>query len=149
MFSGHCNKTVSHPMNGVNWTATRLSQHYSLFPISPQDQRPQERIFSCCHPTGPHWHSSRLEMSSPSSITSSFIEWLKPPRTESLARLRTNSLGLFALTVLINLLPLPSFWTSISVVQGYTPANFLYWSLCATRMSLATLAREATNDVEK
>ena len=75
-------------------------------------------------------------MSHPSSITSSLLDWLKPPRAEALSRLRTNSVGLFTLTILVHLLPLPSFWTSVSVVQRRTPANILYYGLCA----LGTLA---------
>ncbi|EPT01150.1 hypothetical protein FOMPIDRAFT_1049125 [Fomitopsis schrenkii] len=69
------------------------------------------------------------------------LDWLKPSRGEAIARLRTNALGLLTITIITNLLPLPSPWTAVATVRGRAPVNTLYYGLCALEVfALALLA---------
>lgn len=51
-------------------------------------------------------------------MSAAILNWLKPRRSEAVARIRSNGLGLLVLFVVTNLLPFPSLWTAISLVWG-------------------------------
>ncbi|KZT69237.1 hypothetical protein DAEQUDRAFT_765562 [Daedalea quercina L-15889] len=73
-------------------------------------------------------------------VATNILDWLKPPRGEALARLRTNSLGLLTLTVLTNLLPLPPPWTAVSTIRKNAPVGTFYYAFCAVEvLALAVL----------
>ncbi|GBE86542.1 hypothetical protein BKA93DRAFT_817486 [Sparassis latifolia] len=74
--------------------------------------------------------TSRTLSSSTVAASSSLFDSLKLPRSEALARLRTNTIGIFILTVLTTLLPLPSLWTALSIVRSHAPVSTLYYTLC-------------------
>ncbi|CCM00593.1 uncharacterized protein FIBRA_02629 [Fibroporia radiculosa] len=73
--------------------------------------------------------------------TSTILDWLKPPRGEAIARLRTNVLGMFTLALLTHLLPLPSPWIAIAILRGKASSSSIYYNLCALEtLVLAVLA---------
>ncbi|KAH9839715.1 uncharacterized protein C8Q71DRAFT_460234 [Rhodofomes roseus] len=76
-------------------------------------------------------HPAAKSSLSPQLAATTILDWLKPPRGEALARLRTNGLGLLTLTVLTNLLPLPSPWVAIATVRKNLPVSTFYYGLCA------------------
>ncbi|OBZ74195.1 hypothetical protein A0H81_06183 [Grifola frondosa] len=78
--------------------------------------------------------SSAKSTSSPISTTPSVLDYLKLTPSEAATRLRTNALGLLALVVLTNLLPLPSLWSSFNVVRERRYANSLYYYLCTLEL---------------
>ena len=59
------------------------------------------------------------------------LDWFKPLRSEALTRLRINSVGLVGLTVLANLLPVPSPWRALDVVWGQSVGKGPYYYVCA------------------
>ncbi|OCH96271.1 hypothetical protein OBBRIDRAFT_765793 [Obba rivulosa] len=75
----------------------------------------------------------------PSTVAVDITEWLKPPRSEALARLRTNSLGLITLAILTHLLPLPSPWTALAVVRERISAGSAYYYLCLFELLAVTI----------
>lgn len=72
--------------------------------------------------------------------TTTILDWLKPPRGEAIARLRTNTLGMFTLAVLTHLLPLPSPWTAVATLRGKASSSTMYYNLCAVGMSSLCMA---------
>ncbi|KAI1790094.1 hypothetical protein LXA43DRAFT_1018289 [Ganoderma leucocontextum] len=62
------------------------------------------------------------------------LDWFKPLRSEALARLRINTIGLVSLTVLANLLPVPSPWRALDVVWGQSVGNGPYYYVCAAEL---------------
>ncbi|KAH9941972.1 hypothetical protein B0H21DRAFT_541805 [Amylocystis lapponica] len=74
---------------------------------------------------------------SPSSQPA-ILDWFKPSPHEALARLRSNSLGLLTLTILTNLLPLPSPWDAISALRRNTTST-PYYILCALEVLVLAL----------
>ena len=67
----------------------------------------------------------------PQLAATNIFDWLKPSRSEAIARLRTNCLGLLTIAIVTNLLPLPSPWTAIATVRGHAPVNTFYYGFCA------------------
>ncbi|KAI0692435.1 hypothetical protein BC835DRAFT_52957 [Cytidiella melzeri] len=75
------------------------------------------------------------------------LDRLKPPRSEAVARVRTNGVGLFVVLIATNLLPLPGPYEAIRLVwQSYNyrfkgrEAVTVWWVLClAEIVVLATL----------
>lgn len=63
--------------------------------------------------------------------SSSILDWFKPLRNEAIARLRTNAVGLVGLTVVCNLLPVPSPWRAFDVVWRRRHGSGPYFYLCA------------------
>ena len=63
------------------------------------------------------------------------LDWIKPTRGEAVARLRTNTVGLVGVTILCNLLPIPSPWRAFDVVWKRRPMGATYFYLCAAGMS--------------
>ncbi len=63
-------------------------------------------------------------------------DFLKPRRNEAVARIRTNGMGLVAVLIITNLLPLPSPWTAFRVIwegtSGYGGMGVpsWWWALC-------------------
>ncbi len=65
------------------------------------------------------------------ATATSILDWFKPLRSEAVARLRTNSVGLVGLAILSNLLPVPSLWRAFDVVWQRRPVTAPYYYLCA------------------
>ena len=64
------------------------------------------------------------------------LDWFKPLRSEAVARLRTNSVGLVGLAILSHLLPVPSPWRAFDVVWGRNVGKGPYYYICAAGESL-------------
>lgn len=69
-------------------------------------------------------------------MSSKVLDWLKPQRSEAVARLRSNGLGLLVVFIVTSLLPLPSplaalslLWTS-KYLRYDTTAGSGWWLLC-------------------
>ncbi|EIW53651.1 uncharacterized protein TRAVEDRAFT_133127 [Trametes versicolor FP-101664 SS1] len=71
-----------------------------------------------------------------SSSSASLLDWFKPLRSEAIARLRTNTVGLVGLVILSNLLPVPSPWRAFDVVWQRRPTSAPYYYLCAAEIAL-------------
>ncbi|RPD54247.1 hypothetical protein L226DRAFT_540030 [Lentinus tigrinus ALCF2SS1-7] len=72
----------------------------------------------------------------PAPTSTSILDWFKPLRSEAVARLRTNSIGLVGLAILSNLLPVPSLWRAFDVVWQRRPVTAPYYYLCAVELLL-------------
>ena len=83
----------------------------------------------------------------PQLAATNILDWLKPSRSEAIARLRTNCLGLFTITIITNLLPLPSPWTAIAIVRGHAPVNTLYYGFCALGTRLLVVGCHLTDTI--
>ena len=75
--------------------------------------------------------SSQGKMEVTALSSTSVLDWFKPLRSEAIARLRTNSVGLVGLAILSNLLPVPSLWRAFDVVWQRRPVAAPYYYLCA------------------
>ncbi|KAH8104117.1 hypothetical protein BXZ70DRAFT_685073 [Cristinia sonorae] len=64
--------------------------------------------------------------------TQSLMDWLKPRRSEAIARIRSNAFGLIALLISTLLSPLPNLWTAFRVVSTHADVGAFWWFLCAT-----------------
>ena len=69
--------------------------------------------------------------------SSSVLDNIKPQRAEALARIRTNGMGLLAVFITTNLLPLPGPWEAVwQVWQSYNyrfsgkEEVTVWWLLC-------------------
>ncbi|KAI0364995.1 hypothetical protein BV20DRAFT_973690 [Pilatotrama ljubarskyi] len=71
-----------------------------------------------------------------STSSASVLDWFKPLRSEAIARLRTNVVGLVGAAVLSNLLPVPSVWRAFDVVWQRRPTSAPYYYLCAAELTL-------------
>ncbi|CDO71520.1 hypothetical protein BN946_scf184910.g19 [Trametes cinnabarina] len=74
-----------------------------------------------------------------STSSTSVLDWFKPIRSEAIARLRTNSVGLVGLVIFTNLLPVPSLWTAFDVIWHSKPTTAPYYYLCAVELGLLAL----------
>ncbi|KAI0768278.1 hypothetical protein BD413DRAFT_564986 [Trametes elegans] len=79
---------------------------------------------------------SRVAVTPAPASSTSILDWFKPLRSEAIARLRTNSVGLVGFVIISNLLPVPSLWTAFDVVWRQRPASTPYYSLCAAELVL-------------
>jgi len=64
----------------------------------------------------------------------SLTSFLIPRRSEAVARLRSNGIGLITLTILTQLLPLPSPWDAFRVVSKGEDTTATWWGVCAIEM---------------
>ncbi|TBU41478.1 hypothetical protein BD309DRAFT_1002434 [Dichomitus squalens] len=62
------------------------------------------------------------------------LDWFKPLRSEAIARLRTNSVGLAGLAILSHLLPVPSPWRAFHTVWGRNVGSGPYYYICAAEL---------------
>ncbi|KAH9847013.1 hypothetical protein C2E23DRAFT_850329 [Lenzites betulinus] len=83
-------------------------------------------------------HKARAAVAAPSSSASP-LDWLKPLRNEAIARLRTNTIGLVGISILSNLLPIPSPWRVFDVVWRQKPTSAPYYYLCLAELSLLAI----------
>ncbi|KAI0357873.1 hypothetical protein OH77DRAFT_1422008 [Trametes cingulata] len=74
-----------------------------------------------------------------STSSTSVLDWFKPLRSEAIARLRTNVVGLVGFAVLSNLLPVPSFWRAFDVVWQRRQVSAPYYYLCAAELALVAI----------
>ena len=82
-------------------------------------------------------HQAKMAVSAGSSTaTASLVDWFKPLRSEAIARLRMNAVGLVGLTIFTNLLPVPSPWKAVDVVWRQRPTSAPYYYLCLAGTSL-------------
>ncbi|KAJ3015780.1 hypothetical protein NUW54_g949 [Trametes sanguinea] len=85
-------------------------------------------------------HQAKMAVTAVSSASStSVLDWFKPIRSEAIARLRTNSVGLVGLVIFTNLLPVPSLWRAFDVVWQGRPTSAPHYYLCAAELGLLTL----------
>ncbi|KAI0654138.1 hypothetical protein C8Q70DRAFT_926369 [Cubamyces menziesii] len=71
-----------------------------------------------------------------STATASLVDWFKPLRSEAIARLRMNAVGLVGLTIFTNLLPVPSPWKAVDVVWRQRPTSAPYYYLCLAELAM-------------
>jgi len=75
----------------------------------------------------------------PSVSAQSLTSFLKPRRSEAIARLRSNAIGFITITIISQLTPLPSPWDAFHVVTGGEDASVLWWGACAIEMTLIAI----------
>ncbi|KAI8972438.1 hypothetical protein BD414DRAFT_500311 [Trametes punicea] len=84
-------------------------------------------------------HQAKVAVTTISSSSTSLLDWFKPIRSEAIARLRTNSLGLVGTVIFSNLLPVPSLWKAFDVVWRGRPASTPYYYLCLAELALLAI----------
>ena len=81
------------------------------------------------------------------TMSSKVLDWLKPHRTEAVARLRTNGLSLVVVFIVTTLLPLPSPFTVLRLFLGsrysdYDEFGGTWWRwLCLLGTSYACMQK--------
>ncbi|KAI0634005.1 hypothetical protein C8Q77DRAFT_1109116 [Trametes polyzona] len=84
--------------------------------------------------------SQKAKIAASTAPPSALLDWFKPLRSEAIARLRTNTVGLVGLGILSNLLPIPTLWRAFDVVWRQRYASASYYYFCVAELALfATL----------